>query len=60
MKLECPKCRKPWLLSEDDAAFFYPRVFCLACGAKIDIPMEPVEHLKLLKKRDRDRRVQER
>ena len=57
MKLTCPKCQKPWILSEDDVVSFYPQVWCLACGAKIEIPVDRQEYLKLVHARDRDRRV---
>ena len=57
LKLTCPKCQKPWVLSEDDAASFYPQVWCLACGTRIPIPLKSDEHLKLVHNNDRDRRV---
>jgi hypothetical protein len=56
-KLTCPKCSKPWILSEDDVVSFYPAVWCLGCSAKIPIPIEKEKYLELVKKHDRDRRV---
>ncbi len=59
MNPACPKCRKTFPLTEEDAASFYPHVFCLACGTKIPLPLTPDQHLALVRKNDRDRRLEE-
>ena len=55
--LTCPKCSRKHPITDDDAVFFYPRFFCLACGEKIQIPIKPEEYVKLSKLPDRDRSV---
>jgi len=55
--LNCPKCSRRNVLSEDDVALFYPSFFCLSCGGKIAIPLQPGEYLKLVRDADRDRSV---
>lgn len=55
--LICPKCSRRNVLSEDDAVLFYPRFFCLSCGEKIAVPLQPEEYLKLVREPDRDRAV---
>jgi len=57
VRLTCPKCQKPWILSEDDVVSFYPQVWCLACGAKVEIPIGREQYLKLVHTKDRDRRI---
>ena len=59
MKLACPKCQKAFPLTEDDAVLFYPRVFCLACGTAIPLPLSVDQHLALARKNDRDRKLDE-
>jgi hypothetical protein len=58
LTLDCPKCGRRNVLSEDDAVFFYPRFQCLSCGTRLEIPLTPVEYLKKLRDPDRDRRIQ--
>jgi len=58
MTLDCPKCSRRNILSEDDAVFFYPRFFCLSCGTRLAIPLSTEEYLKKLRDPDRDRRVE--
>jgi hypothetical protein len=57
MTLDCPKCGRRNVLSDDDAVFFYPRFQCLSCGARLSIPLTADEYLKRLRDPDRDRRV---
>lgn len=57
MKLVCPTCKKTFPLTEDDAAFFWPQVFCLSCATKIPVPLTREQHLALAAKNDRDRRL---
>ena len=58
LTLDCPKCGRRNVLSEDDAVFFYPRFLCLSCGTRLDIPLSTEEYLKKLRNPDRDRRIQ--
>ncbi len=58
LTLDCPKCGRRNLLSEDDAVFFYPRFLCLSCGARLEIPLTPEQYLKKLRDPDLDRRIQ--
>ena len=55
--LNCPKCGRRNILSDDDAVFFYPRFFCLSCGTRLAIPLTAEEYLRRLRDPDRDRRV---
>ena len=57
LTLDCPKCGRRNILSEDDAVFFYPKFQCLSCGSKLDIPLSSQDYLKKLRDPDRDRRV---
>jgi hypothetical protein len=57
LTLDCPKCGRQNVLSDDDAVFFYPRFQCLSCGTRLPIPMTPEEYLKRGRETDRDRRV---
>lgn len=58
LELACDKCGRKFPLSEEDVIRFWPRVFCLSCAAKIDIPIDKNQHLALMKKRDPDRRLE--
>ena len=58
LKLDCPKCGRRNVLSEDDAVFFYPRFNCLSCGTKLAIPLSHDEYWKKSRNPDRDRRVE--
>ncbi len=58
LTLDCPKCGRRNVLSEDDAVFFYPRFQCLSCGTRLNIPLTPEDYLKKLRDPDRDRRIQ--
>jgi hypothetical protein len=58
LTLDCPKCGRRNVLSDDDAVFFYPRFMCLSCGTRLSIPLTPEEYLKRMRDPDRDRRVQ--
>jgi len=58
LTLDCPKCGRRNVLSEDDSIFFYPRFMCLSCGGKLQIPLSTEEYLKKLRNPDRDRRIQ--
>ncbi|HEY3227466.1 MAG TPA: hypothetical protein VGK61_10790 [Planctomycetota bacterium] len=55
--LNCPKCGRRNVLSEDDAVLFYPRFFCLSCGTRLMVPLSTEEYLKKLRDPDRDRRI---
>jgi len=57
LTLDCPKCGRRNVLSEDDAVFFYPRFQCLSCGTRLPIPMSAEEFLKKQRDPDRDRRI---
>lgn len=57
MMLTCEKCGNRHPLTEDEVAFFYPRFFCLACGAKITFPIESDQVDAIRRKNDRDRRL---
>ena len=58
LTLDCPKCGRRNVLSEDDSVFFYPRFNCLSCGTKLAIPLSADEYLKKKRNPDLDRRVQ--
>lgn len=58
LTLDCPKCGRRNVLSEDDAVFFYPRFQCLSCGTRLAIPLSAEDYLKKQREPDRDRRVQ--
>ena len=58
MTLDCPKCGRRNVLSEEDSVFFFPRFQCLSCGTRLPIPMSPEEYLRKLRNPDLDRRVQ--
>ena len=58
LSLDCPKCGRRNLLSEDDAVNFYPRFMCLSCGGRLAIPLSAADYLKKVHVADRDRRVQ--
>ena len=58
LTLDCPKCGRQNVLSEDDAVFFYPRFQCLSCGTRLPVPLTAEEYLKKSRNPDRDRRVQ--
>jgi hypothetical protein len=58
MTLDCSKCGRRNVLSEDDAVFFYPRFQCLSCGTRLPIPLSADEYYKKRHESDLDRRVQ--
>ena len=58
LTLDCPKCGRRNVLSDDDAVFFYPRFFCLSCANRLAIPIAIEDYLKMLRNPDRDRRIQ--
>jgi hypothetical protein len=58
MTLDCPKCGRRNVLSEEDSVFFYPRFLCLSCGTRLPIPMSPEDYLKKVRNPDLDRRIQ--
>ena len=58
LTLDCPKCGRRNVLTEDDAAFFFPRFLCLSCGNRLAIPLSTDEFLELVRNPDRDRRLQ--
>lgn len=58
LTLDCPKCGRRNVLSEDDAVFFYPRFMCLSCATRLTIPMTAEEYLNKSRQSDRDRRIQ--
>ena len=57
LKLACPKCARPFPLTEEDAASLYPQVWCFSCGTKIPLPLDGAQYLALVNKIDRDRKL---
>lgn len=57
LTIDCPKCGRRNVLSDDDAVLFYPRFQCLSCSNRLAIPISPAEYLQRLRNPDRDRRV---
>ena len=58
LTLDCTKCGRRNVLSDDDAVLFYPRFHCLSCGTRLAIPLSPAEYFKRQGDPDRDRRVE--
>lgn len=57
MMLTCAKCGRQHPLSDDDVVSFYPRFFCLSCGAKLPFDVKESELKELRASNDRDRRL---
>jgi hypothetical protein len=55
MMLTCAKCGRTQPLTDDDVANFYPRFFCLSCGAKLPFDVPETKLRELFHSNDRAR-----
>ena len=57
MIIACQNCHRKHPLTDEDIAYFYPRFFCLSCGAKVPFQVQESDLQQLRASNDRNRRL---